>query len=70
MIQDALNGHIYLVATKSASRFARNTVDYVTAVRQLKEADVEVYIEKEDIWTFGAKSELSFTIMSGLAQEE
>ena len=70
MIKDALAGKIDLIITKSVSRFARNTVDTLTHVRQLKEAGVEVYFEKENIWTLDAKGELLITIMSSLAQEE
>lgn len=70
MISDALNGKIDLIVTKSVSRFARNTVDSLTTVRKLKEAGVEVYFEKENIWTLDSKGELLITIMSSLAQEE
>ena len=45
MIQDALNGKIDLIITKSVSRFARNTVDSLVTVRKLKEKGVEVYFE-------------------------
>ena len=70
MVQDALGGKIDLIVTKSVSRFARNTVDSLTTVRKLKEAGVEVYFEKENIWTLDSKGELLITIMSSLAQEE
>ena len=70
MIQDALDGKIDLIVTKSVSRFARNTVDTLTTVRKLKEHGVEVYFEKENIYTFDTKGELLITIMSSLAQEE
>ena len=70
MVADALNGKIDLIVTKSVSRFARNTVDSLTTVRKLKEAGVEVYFEKENIWTLDSKGELLITIMSSLAQEE
>lgn len=70
MVQDALNGKIDLIVTKSVSRFARNTVDSLTTVRKLKDAGVEVYFEKENIWTLDSKGELLITIMSSLAQEE
>lgn len=56
--------------TKSVSRFARNTVDTLTTVRKLKEKGIEVYFEKENIYTFDTKGELLITIMSSLAQEE
>lgn len=70
MIEDALDGKIDLIITKSVSRFARNTVDSLSTIRKLKENGVEVYFEKEAIWTFDSKGELLLTIMSSLAQEE
>lgn len=70
MVADALAGKIDLIVTKSVSRFARNTVDSLTTVRTLKEKGVEIYFEKENIWTLDAKGELLITIMSSLAQEE
>ena len=70
MVADALAGKIDLIVTKSVSRFARNTVDSLTTIRQLKEKGIECYFEKEKIWTFDGKGELLITIMSSLAQEE
>jgi DNA invertase Pin-like site-specific DNA recombinase len=70
MVDDALNGKIDLIITKSVSRFARNTVDSLVTVRKLKEKGVEVYFEKENIYTLDSKGELLITIMSSLAQEE
>lgn len=70
MVEDALAGKIDLIVTKSVSRFARNTVDSLTTVRVLKEKGVEIYFEKENIWTLDSKGELLITIMSSLAQEE
>lgn len=70
MVEDALGGKIDLIITKSVSRFARNTVDSLTTIRKLKEKGIEVYFEKENIWSLDAKGELLLTIMSSLAQEE
>ena len=70
MISDALAGKIDLIVTKSVSRFARNTVDTLTTIRKLKENGVEVFFQKENIYTFDSKGELLLTIMSSLAQEE
>ncbi|MDD4422984.1 MAG: recombinase family protein, partial [Eubacteriales bacterium] len=70
MISAALEGKIDLIVTKSVSRFARNTVDSLTTVRKLKDKGVEVYFEKENIYTLDSKGELLITIMSSLAQEE
>ena len=70
MVKDALEGEIDLIITKSVSRFARNTVDSLVTVRKLKAHNVEVFFEKENIYTFDGKGELLITIMSSLAQEE
>ncbi|AOZ73068.1 recombinase family protein [Boudabousia liubingyangii] len=70
MVADALAGKIDLIVTKSVSRFARNTVDSLTTVRKLKDKGVEVYFQRENIWTLDSKGELLITIMSSLAQEE
>lgn len=70
MIKDALSGKIDLILTKSISRFARNTVDSLVTIRKLKEKGIEVYFEKENIYTLDSKGELMLTIMSSIAQEE
>ncbi len=70
MVRDALAGKIDLILTKSISRFARNTVDTLVAIRELKAKGVEVYFETQNISTLDAKGELLITIMSSLAQEE
>ena len=70
MMRDALAEKIDLIITKSVSRFARNTVDTLTAIRRLKEHGVEVYFEEQSIYTLDGKGELLLTIMSSIAQEE
>ncbi len=70
MMEDCLAGGVDLVLTKSISRFARNTVDTVTAIRKMKEKGVAVYFEKENIYSLDSKGEFLLTIMSSLAQEE
>jgi DNA invertase Pin-like site-specific DNA recombinase len=70
MIEDALAGKFDLIVTKSISRFARNTVDTLSAIRKLKAHDVEIYFEKEGIYTLDSKGELFITILSSVAQEE
>ena len=64
MIEDALAGKIDLIVTKSVSRFARNTVDSLITVRKLKEKGIEVYFEKENIYTLDSKGELLITIVN------
>lgn len=70
MIADALAGKIDLILIKSISRFARNTVDSIETVRQLRKANVEVYFDKEAISTKDPKVNLMFTMFSSFAEEE
>ena len=71
MTEDALAGQIDLIVIKSVSRFARNTVDSLVTVCKLKEKGVEVFFEKENIYTLDSKGELLITIiMFSLAQKE
>ena len=70
MIEECMNGSIDMVITKSISRFARNTLDCLKFIRQLKEKNIPVYFEKENINTMDAKGEVLLTIMASLAQQE
>lgn len=70
MVDDALDGKIDLILTKSLSRFARNTVDALTTIRNLKAAGVAVYFQKENINTSDSTGEFLITLMSSFAEEE
>ena len=70
MIADCKAGKVDLIITKSISRFARNTVDCLEHVRKLKAIGVEIFFEKENIYSFDSKMELVLTLLSSIAQEE
>lgn len=70
MMKDCENGKIDMIITKSVTRFARNTVDSIQAIRRLKELGVAVFFEKENINSLSEKSEQMLTILSSLAQGE
>jgi DNA invertase Pin-like site-specific DNA recombinase len=70
MMKDCEDGKIDMVITKSVTRFARNTVDSIQAIRRLKELGIGVYFEKEHINSLSEKSEQMLTILSSLAQGE
>lgn len=70
MISECMAGKIDMIITKSISRFARNTLDCLKYIRQLKEMNVSVYFEKENINTMDSKGEVLLTIMASLAQQE
>ena len=59
-----------MVVTKSISRFARNTLDCLKYIRQLKNKNIPVFFKKEAINTLDAKGEVLLTIMVSLAQQE
>ncbi len=59
-----------MVITKSISRFARNTVTLLEAVRELKLLNIDVYFEKENIHSLSGDGELMLTILVSFAQEE
>ena len=70
LIDDCRNGKIDQVLTKSISRFARNTVDLLEAIRELKRMGVDVYFEEKNIHTLSGDGELMLTILASYAQEE
>ena len=70
MINDCLDGKIDMVITKSISRFARNTLDTLKYVRLLKEKNISVFFEEENINTMTMDGELLLTILSSVAQQE
>ena len=70
MIDDCEAGNIDMIITKSISRFARNTLDCLKYIRQLKDKNIPVFFEKEAINTMDAKGEVLITIMASLAQQE
>ena len=72
MIEDCRLGKIDLIVTKSVSRFARNIIDCIGYVRQLKAENppIGVFFETENIYTLDENSEMSLSFIATLAQEE
>jgi DNA invertase Pin-like site-specific DNA recombinase len=70
LLADCRAGKIDIILTKSISRFARNTVDLLEAVRELRELNVDVYFERENIHSMSSDGELMLTILASFAQEE
>ena len=70
LINDCLNGEIDMIITKAISRFARNTLDTLKYVRMLKEKNIAVFFEKENINTLTMDGELLLVILSSVAQQE
>ena len=70
LMNQCMKGKVDMVITKSISRFARNTVDCISWVRKLREKNVAVYFEKENLTTLDDSTEMILTILSSQAQEE
>lgn len=70
MIEDCQDGKIDIIIAKSISRFARNTVDTLNTVRMLRDLNVDVFFEKENIHTLQMDSEMFLTLYSAFAQAE
>ena len=70
MIDEALSGKTDMIIAKSISRFARNTLDTLRYVRLLREKNIDVFFEKENIHTLNLDSEMFLTLYSAFAQAE
>ncbi len=70
MLSDCRRGRIDRILVKSISRFARNTPECLTAIRELKQLGVSVYFEKENIDTSAVSSELMTAIHAAFSQSE
>ena len=70
LMTDCDAGKIDIVLAKSISRFARDTVDCLNAVRHLRDIGVEVRFEREGISTFSKDGELLLTLLASFAQAE
>lgn len=70
MIEDCRKGKIQKVLVKSISRFARNTVDALNYIRELKDLNIGVYFENENIDTLTPGGEVLLTILAAMAEQE
>lgn len=70
MINDCRQGKIDRIVTKSISRFARNTRDSIDFVRLLRDMQIGVFFEKENLFTLDSHTDLILTILSSIAEEE
>ena len=70
LLEDCRAGKVDMVITTSITRFARNTLTTLEAVRELKEKGVDVFFEKENIHSMSGDGELMLTILASYAQEE
>ncbi len=70
MLEDCRAGKIDLILVKSISRFARDTVDCLNTVRELKKIGIAVYFEREKINSLSSDGEVMLTLLASFAQAE
>ena len=70
LLTDCRAGRVQMILTKSISRFARNTTDCLSIIRELSSLGVSVRFEKEGIDTAALGTELLLSVLSCLAEDE
>ena len=70
LLEDCENGKVNMIITKSISRFARNTTECLEMVRRLKELNIPIVFEKENIDTSKMENEFLLTILASMAETE
>lgn len=70
MINDCRSGKIDLILTKAISRFARNTMTMLEIVRELKNLNVDVFFEEQNLHSISSDGEMVLTLLASVAQEE
>lgn len=70
LISDCKNGLIDMIITKSVSRFARNTVLLLKTVRELKNLDVDIFFEEENIHSLSSEGEVMLALIASIAQDQ
>lgn len=70
LLNDCRVGKIKRILCKSISRFARNTVDALKYIRELKELGIGIYFETQNIDTMTAGGDILITILAAIAEQE
>ena len=72
MIEDAKAGKIQLILAKSIARFARNVVDCISIIEDLKNLNppVGVFFDESNLYTLDSTGSLVLTILATVAEEE
>lgn len=70
MVDDCRRGLIKKIFVKSVSRFSRNTVELLEMVKELRELDVSIFFEQENIDTLRTTSDLELSIVAAVAEAD
>lgn len=63
-------GKVDLILTKSISRLGRNTLELLQLLQQLRECEVDIWFEKENLWLHDRQMDFLITAYSAFAQAE
>ena len=70
MIEDAKAGKIEHILAKSIARFARNVVDCLSIIEELRKINVGVHFDENNLYTLDTTGALVLTILATVAEEE
>jgi len=70
LIGDALSNKIDLIIVKSVSRFARNTLDFLQSIRDLRAAGVGVFFEEQNLNSIDPNNDFILNVHAGIAEQE
>lgn len=70
LLRACRNGEIDLILVKSISRFGRNTLELLVAFRELRDRNIDVFFELENMHLKDQKSELLLTVYASMTQEQ
>lgn len=70
LIDDALSGKVDMIFASSVSRFARNLKELLDTIHLLRENNVGVYFEKENINSLDTGSDLYLTVAASIAEND
>lgn len=70
LIRHCQEGKIDRILCKSISRFARNTADFSSALFLLRNCQVTIFFEKENLDSAELKNEFILSVLGAFAQEE
>lgn len=70
MLKDCTTNKMDIVLTKNVSRFGRNSVEVLSALENLRKANIRVIFEAEELDTEKTESRLMISIIEAIAQAE
>lgn len=70
MLEDIKKEDIHIIVTKSVSRFGRDTVDALEALKIIRQANARILFEQENLDSQEDDADLIISIMESLAQSE